>query len=189
MIVNKTEIPGCYEIRPVIFKDERGIFVKTFHQEVFAKNQLATYFAEEYYSFSHHGVLRGLHFQMPPKDHIKLVYCVSGEVIDTVVDLRRGSPTYGKFQIFTLNAEKSNILYIPSGLAHGFYVISENAILVYKTTTVYSPEHDAGILWNSVGIPWPNEKPIISKRDSEFVAFEDFVTPFIYQEGCVDEKQ
>lgn len=183
MQINKTRIPGCYEITPLIFKDERGIFVKTFHQEVFAQNRLETHYAEEYYSSSHQDVLRGLHFQIPPKDHTKLVYCIAGEVIDAVVDLRIGSPTYGEFETFKLNAEKGNMIYIPPGLAHGFYVVSQNAILLYKVTTVYSPEHDSGIHWNSVGIPWPGDDPIISKRDSEFVALSDYVSPFTYQEG------
>lgn len=177
----KTALPGVYIIEPNIFKDERGIFIKTFHENVFKENGLETNFAEEYYSFSRKGVLRGLHFQMPPMDHVKLVYCVSGKVLDVVVDLRVGSPFCGNFEIFELIDEKANMIYIPKGLAHGFYVLSENAIMMYKVTTVYSQEHDTGILWNSVGIHWPDEKPIISKRDSEFIAFKDFKSPFIYQ--------
>jgi len=176
-----SKIPSCFEIIPEVFKDERGTFVKTFHEGVFKKNSLETNFAEEYYSFSCKGVLRGLHFQLPPVEHVKLVYCVSGKVLDAVVDLRVGSPTYGEFETFELSAEKANMIYIPKGLAHGFYVLSESAIMMYKVTTVYSPEHDTGILWNSVGIPWPDEKPIISKRDSEFIAFKDFKSPFVYQ--------
>lgn len=183
MRINQTKIPGCYEITPVLFKDERGVFVKTFHQDIFANNKLETNFAEDYYSFSHQGVLRGLHFQIPPKDHTKLVYCVSGEVIDAVVDLRIGSPTFGEFETFNLNAEKGNMIYIPSGLAHGFYVVSKSAILIYKVTTVYSSEHDTGIYWDSVGIPWPNKSPIVSKRDNKFLALADFVSPFKYLRG------
>ncbi|MFZ3171874.1 MAG: dTDP-4-dehydrorhamnose 3,5-epimerase [Carboxydocellales bacterium] len=178
MIVNQTKIPGCYEINPVVFQDERGVFVKTFHQDIYSNYKLETHFAEEYYSFSHHGVLRGLHFQIPPKDHTKLVYCVTGEVMDVVVDLRIGSPTFGEFEIFRISANKGNMLYIPSGLAHGFYVESENAILIYKVTTVYSQEHDTGIHWSSIGIPWPNKDPIISKRDNEFLALANFASPF-----------
>lgn len=179
--INKTKISGCFEILPKVLKDERGIFIKTFHQDVFKENGLETDFLEEYYSFSYKRVLRGLHFQMPPMDHVKLVYCVSGKVLDVVVDLRVGSPSYGDFEIFKLSDEKANMIYIPKGLAHGFYVLSENTIMIYKVTTIFSPEHDTGILWNSVGVPWPDEKPIISKRDSEFKAFKDFKNPFIYQ--------
>jgi len=175
-----SKIPSCFEIILEVFKDERGSFVKIFHQDVFQEYGLEIYYAEEYYSFSHKGVLRGLHFQLPPMDHVKLVYCVSGKVLDAVVDLRVGSPTYGEFETFELSAEKANMIYIPKGLAHGFYVLSESAIMMYKVTIVYSPEHDRGIRWNSVGIPWPDEKPIISKRDSEFPDFKDFKSPFIY---------
>lgn len=178
--VNHTGIPGCFEVRPKIFKDERGLFVKTFHHELFVANGLETRFAEEYYSFSRQGVLRGMHFQLPPHDHIKLVYCVSGEVVDVVVDLRVGSPTYGKYETIVLSAQNANMLYIPAGLAHGFYVTSESATMMYKVTTVYSPEHDAGILWNSLDIPWPAAHPIVSDRDSGFAPFSDFKSPFSY---------
>jgi dTDP-4-dehydrorhamnose 3,5-epimerase len=178
--IRQTKIPGCLEILPQKLKDKRGFFVKTFHKDMFRKYLLETDFVEEYYSFSYKRVLRGLHFQVPPMDHVKLVYCISGKVLDVVVDLRIGSPTYGEFEMFDLSSEKANMIYIPKGLAHGFYVLSDNAIMVYKVSTFYSPEHDTGILWNSVGIPWPDEKPIISKRDSEFLSFKDFKSPFFY---------
>ncbi|MEG4330952.1 dTDP-4-dehydrorhamnose 3,5-epimerase [Microcoleus sp. AT9_A2] len=180
MEIYETKLPGCYELQPKVFKDHRGTFVKTFHEEVFKKYQLNINFAEEYYSFSHQNVFRGLHFQMPPKDHTKMVYCVQGEVIDAVVDLRVGSPTYGKCETFSLTAEKANIIYIPPGFAHGFYVLSETAIMMYKVSTVYSPEQDTGIHWNSVGVVWPIPNPIVSKRDNEFVALSDFNSPFVY---------
>lgn len=179
--VKPTKIPGCFEITTKIFRDERGLFVKTFHEDVFREYGLETHFAEEYYSFSHKRVLRGLHFQLPPMDHVKLVYCVAGKVLDVVVDLRINSPTYSDFLIFEISSERANMVYVPKGLAHGFYVLSEKAIMMYKVTTVYSPEHDTGILWNSVGIPWPVENPVVSKRDSELVAFKDFKSPFVYQ--------
>jgi dTDP-4-dehydrorhamnose 3,5-epimerase len=176
----ETKIPGCYEFQLNVFKDERGSFVKTFHQDIFSSYQLETNFAEEYYSVSHRNVLRGLHFQLPPQEHTKIAYCVQGQVLDVVVDLRVGSPTYGKFETFDLSAEKANLIYIPPGLAHGFYVISEMAIMMYKVSTVYSSEHDRGILWNSAGIPWPSTNPIVSKRDSSFATLSDFNSPFVY---------
>lgn len=180
MDVRETKIPGCYEIIPFVHGDERGTFVKTFHKGNFEQYNLVTNFAEEYYSVSTKGVLRGLHFQIPSQEHTKVVYCVYGEVMDVVVDLRVGSPTYGEFEIFNLNSSQANMAYIPEGLAHGFYVISDKAILIYKVTTVYSPEHDSGILWNSVGIPWMNKSPIISGRDNSFMKFGDFTSPFYY---------
>ncbi len=180
-LIKNTKIHGCFELIPNVVKDERGSFVKIFHKIVFEKYGLNTNFVEDYYSISYNRVLRGLHFQLPPMDHIKMVYCIDGKVFDVVVDLRVGSPTYGDFEVFELDSEKSNIIYIPKGLAHGFYVLSEKAIMVYKVSTVYSPQHDTGILWNSVDIPWPDENPIISKRDSEFIHFKDFKSPFINQ--------
>ena len=180
MNIRTTTISGLFELLPKVISDERGHFVKTFHQDIFSEHGLATRFAEEYYSFSHNNVLRGLHFQKPPHDHVKMVYCVSGSIIDAVLDLRIGSTTYGSHELFDLSAEKANTLYIPSGLAHGFYVTSDHAIMMYKVTTVYAPEHDAGVLWNSAGINWPSATPIVSKRDAEFVKFTDFTSPFSY---------
>lgn len=183
MQVIPTKIPGCYELQPRVLKDQRGYFVKTFHHDIFAEYGLETNFAEEYYSFSHQRVLRGLHFQLPPYEHTKLVYCVLGEVLDVVVDLRIGSPTVGQFVTFELSVEKANIIYIAPGLAHGFYVNSNSAIMVYKVTTVYSPEHDGGIRWDSVGIPWPDNHPILSERDRGFVPLHEFKSPFVFRHG------
>lgn len=180
--INGTSIPGCYEIFLPVQTDERGNFVKIFHQEVFRDRQLDTHFPEEYYSISHHGVLRGMHFQIPPKDYVKLVCCLAGEIFDAVVDLRVGSPSFGQFATFELSGDKGNILYIPQGLAHGFYVMNEKAIVLYKVSSVYSPEHDTGILWNSIGIPWPDENPILSQRDSTFQTLAEFESPFHYLE-------
>jgi len=173
-----TAIPGCFEIKPRVQEDERGLFVKTFHADAFRERGLAYSFAEEYYSVSHQRVLRGFHFHLPPHNHAKLVYCLAGEVLDAVVDLRRGSSTFGQYELFELTAKKKNILYIPSGLAHGFYVQSGDALMIYKTTTLYSPEHDAGIRWDSVGINWPDKSPIVSERDHKFVRLAEFESPF-----------
>ncbi|MFI5251622.1 MAG: dTDP-4-dehydrorhamnose 3,5-epimerase [Bacteroidota bacterium] len=183
MQINKTTIPDCYEIIPKIFNDERGIFVKTFRTDIFEIANIGMHFVEEYYSISHKRVLRGLHFQTPPKACDKMVYCVSGEVLDVVVDLRIGSPVYGKYETIELNSRKANILHIPAGLAHGFYVLSEKAILIYKTTSLYSPEHDSGIRWNSINFSWPDTNPIISKRDGEFVGLQDFKSPFVFKKN------
>ncbi|HCC31145.1 MAG TPA: dTDP-4-dehydrorhamnose 3,5-epimerase [Marinilabiliales bacterium] len=180
--INNTKLPGCYKIIPAIHKDKRGSFIKTFHQGTFIKKRLNVNFSEEYYTYSKKSVLRGMHFQLPPKDLIKLVYCISGEVMDVVVDLRTGSPTYGKYEIFYLNSKNAPMVYIPKGLAHGFYVLSNNAIMAYKVSTVYSPKHDSGILWNSINIPWPNKKPILSQRDKRFMSFKEFNSPFTYEE-------
>jgi dTDP-4-dehydrorhamnose 3,5-epimerase len=174
-----TPLNGCYEITPNILNDDRGRFVKLFQQPEFAKFGLETNYQEEYYSVSHAGVVRGLHFQRPEMDHAKLVCCVSGEVFDVVVDLRLGSPTYAQSYSIELNAIKANCLYIPKGFAHGFAVTSGQATMIYKVSTVYSPEHDDGILWNSLDINWPITNPILSKRDGGFLPLDKFTSPFI----------
>jgi dTDP-4-dehydrorhamnose 3,5-epimerase len=182
MQFNSTKIPGCYEIFPRTLPDERGKFVKTFSRQLFADLALATDFVEGYYSLSYREVLRGLHFQTPPQDLAKLVYCPAGEVFDAVVDLRVGSPTYGDYLTFTLSDRAANMIYLPPGLAHGFWTMSDQALVMYQVTSPYSPEHDSGILWNSAGIPWPGESPVISSRDRGFVPLAEFASPFRYNE-------
>lgn len=176
-----SRITGCFELQPKVLEDARGRFVKVFHEHAFAAHGLETNFAEEYYSVSHKNVIRGMHFQSPPMDHVKMVYCVQGEVLDVVLDLRLDSPTYGQYDLFELSAAKANSIYIPKGMAHGFCVLSEQAIMVYKVGMVYSPQHDAGVLWDSAGILWPIQKPILSVRDMSFTKFDDFLSPFNYE--------
>ena len=173
-----TPFEGCFEIFPVVRKDNRGSFVKTFNFDAFHELGLETDFKESYYSTSVKNVLRGLHFQTPPADHVKLVYCAVGEVMDVVVDLRKNSPTFGEHQVFYLDSDKGNMVYIPKGLAHGFLTLSEQALMVYNLTTVYAPESDTGILWNSCGIDWKCKKPILSERDKNHPSFENFDSPF-----------
>lgn len=181
MHVSPTPIPGCFEITPNIFTDNRGSFIKTFHRDLFEQQGLEVEWREEYYSTSFKGVLRGLHFQLPPHDHAKLVYCTSGEVLDVVLDLRIGSPAYGTHAMIRLDSIDARMIYIPKGCAHGFYTLSEQATMMYKVSTVYAPAHDSGLLWNSVGIPWPDIDPILSDRDKRFPTFAEFSTnPFKY---------
>jgi len=179
--LRKTKLTGCFEVQPRIFDDDRGRFVKVFHEDEFRKLGLETDFKEEYYSHSKRGVIRGMHFQLPPSEHVKLVYCVQGEVQDVVLDLRKGSPTYGLADSIKLSAEQGNYLYIPKGLAHGFCATSTVATLVYKVSTVYDPQHDSGVLWNSFGVDWPTLEPIISSRDTSFKPLSEFESPFLYE--------
>lgn len=181
MRIERTGIPGCYQLFPLVSKDNRGSFVKTFRRDVFESHGLITEFAEEYYSISRKGVLRGMHFQTPPHDHFKVVYCLAGKVLDAIVDLRVGSPTYLQSETLELNAELGNMLYIAPGMAHGFYTLTDEAIMQYKVTTVYAPEHDGGIRWDSTGIEWPDAAPILSVRDCGFPALDDFKSPFLFQ--------
>ncbi|MBP0015936.1 MAG: dTDP-4-dehydrorhamnose 3,5-epimerase family protein [Cyanobacteria bacterium SBLK] len=177
--LRETSIQGCYEIQPKIKKDERGSFVKTFNQDNFAELNLEISFAEEYYSVSKKNVLRGLHFQIPPHDHVKIVYCALGEIQDVVVDLRIDSPSYGRYEVFTLSSELANMAYLAKGTAHGFLTRSELAIVMYKVTTIYAPAFDRGILWNSLDIPWQEKNPILSERDRSFPPLGDFQSPFV----------
>jgi len=178
MEIIKTKIEGCFELKPKIFKDDRGRLVKTFHHDTFKESGLETDFKEEYYSVSKKGVLRGLHFQLPPHDHVKCITCLSGKIFDVVVDLRKNSATYKQFFSIELDSEKGNMLYIPAGLAHGFYTISEEAIFLNRTTTVYNPNSDTGIKWNSCGISWPNLNPILSEKDEQMMELDSFNSPF-----------
>ena len=163
-----------------MLQDTRGRFIKTFHAERFHEHGLRTDWTEQYYTTSAPGVLRGLHFQRPPHDHAKLVYCIVGQVGDVGVDLRVGSPSYGQYVMLELSAMQGNMLYLPTGLAHGFCTQDEPATLVYNVTTIYNPESDAGIRWDSANIPWPIEKPLLSDRDQGFPGLADFDSPFAY---------
>jgi dTDP-4-dehydrorhamnose 3,5-epimerase len=171
---------GLREITPTTHSDHRGRFVKTLHQAAFKELGIRTDFSEEFYTVSARGTLRGLHFQIPPYDHEKLISCIEGEVLDVVVDLRVGSPIYGQPLALELSEVNSKMLWIPSGFAHGFYVRSDQAILMYKVTTVHSPTHDLGIHWNSIGFRWPTSSPILSDRDSRFPPLSEFNSPFVW---------
>lgn len=181
MKIVPTSIDGCFEIFPRVMEDARGRFVKTYHQDLFANHGLATNFAEQYYSVSHKGVLRGLHFQTPPHDHTKLVYCLTGKVLDAIIDLRVGSPTYGKHEVIELSAANAKMLYISAGMAHGFYALENNTIMQYHVTSVYAPSFDVGIRWDSAGIPWPDAAPVLSDRDAKFAPLAAFMSPFVFE--------
>lgn len=159
-------------------QDKRGDFIKTYHAGFFAELGLPFSVAEEYYSVSRRNVIRGMHFQVPPAEHWKLVYCVRGRVLDVVLDLRRGSPHYGRAGSCELSAANACLLVIPPGVAHGFAAREDESVLVYKTTSVHSPAHDAGVRWDSFGFNWEISAPIVSDRDAAFPAFADFSSPF-----------
>lgn len=181
LTVQRTSLPGCLEIQPRVLHDHRGCFIKTFHWDLFEAHGLNTSWREEYYSVSKKDVLRGLHFQAPPYDHEKLVYCTVGEVKDVVVDLRTESSTYGRHAMFHLKADAANMVYIPKGFAHGFYTLTESATMMYKVSTIYAPDYDGGILWNSANITWPGKTPILSERDRSFPKLQDFSSPFTFK--------
>jgi dTDP-4-dehydrorhamnose 3,5-epimerase len=171
-------LPGVRLLRPIVRRDSRGLFVKTMHRDFFAGHGMATDFAEQYYSVSERNVVRGLHFQIPPHDHYKLVTCIEGEIRDVVVDLRRDSPTYRQHAAIEMSGERGDCVYIPSGLAHGFAVYSARALVLYNVSSVYAPAHDTGIRWDTAGIAWGVEAPLISDRDAGLPPFPGLVTPF-----------
>lgn len=174
----ETTLPGLVLLRPRIFQDQRGTFIKTFHAAAFRNLGLSFEPREEFYSISAPGVLRGMHFQVPPADHTKLVYCASGRVTDVVLDLRRSSTTFGRWHAFELNAMTPELLFIPSGFAHGFVARETAATMVYLTTVEHSPDHDKGIRWDSFGYDWGINNPTLSARDATFPALTEFQSPF-----------
>jgi dTDP-4-dehydrorhamnose 3,5-epimerase len=178
-----TKIEGVklITLKPIL--DQRGWFLKTFHAPSFAAAGICTEFPESFVSMSKRNVLRGMHFQTPPHDHTKLVRCQTGNILDVVLDLRTGSAAYGKHQAFTLDGEKPQCLYIPSGFAHGFLTLSEAAIVEYCTSTVHQQSHDAGIRWDSFGMVWGCEQPILSERDAAHPSFSKFISPFSANAG------
>jgi dTDP-4-dehydrorhamnose 3,5-epimerase len=174
----ETALPGLILLRPRLFQDQRGLFIKTFHAEMFRDLGLAFAPREEFYSVSAAGVLRGMHFQLPPAAHAKLVYCPVGRVTDVVLDLRRSSPAYGQWYACELDAINRDLLFIPAGFAHGFLAHEAGSLMVYQTSEVHSPTHDAGVRWDSFGYPWATPRPILSDRDAGFPALADFHSPF-----------
>ena len=175
----KTEIEGLYLIKPRILGDSRGKFVKTFHADSFKEYGLKYDFKESYYSTSQKNVLRGMHFQTPPKDHEKMVYVTHGAILDVVVDIRKGSVTYGKHVSQTLTAKNGYIFYIPRGCAHGFLSLEDDSNVTYMQTSMYAPNNDGGINPQSIGFDWGIDNPITSDRDLTFDNLEDFNTPFV----------
>ena len=166
-----SEIAEVVIIEPEVFTDERGFFLEFWHSEKFAREGLAVDFVQDNYSMSQMGTLRGLHYQVPPRAQGKLVRVVRGSVFDVAVDLRRSSPTFGQWVGLWLSAESRQSLWIPIGFAHGFYVTTPQADVVYKCTDVYSRSDERVIRWDDpdIGIEWPlleDQEPVLSDKDS-----------------------
>ncbi len=178
MTVDKTDFEGVYIINNFVAEDERGTFVKTFNVQDFINNKLNFEIRESYYSISQKDVIRGMHFQLPPSDHEKLVYVPRGSILDVVVDLRKKSSTYKKFISIELSAENRKSIFIPKGFAHGFKALENNTITVYNVGTEYDTLSDSGISYNSLGFDWDVHDPILSKRDLEFLKLNEFNSPF-----------
>lgn len=177
MKIIPTEIPGLLILEPRVFEDERGFFFESFNQRAFQEaTGLHLTFVQDNHSRSVRSVLRGLHYQLPPKAQGKLVRVVAGEVFDVAVDLRRDSPTFGRWCGDYLSANNKRMLWIPPGFAHGFLVLSDYADFLYKTTDYYAPEYERTILWNDpdLAIDWPlTGTPILSAKDRAATRFRD----------------
>ena len=168
------DIPGAVLIEPTVIPDPRGFFLEVFKASEYAQAGIPTEFVQENHSASTRGVLRGLHYQRAPKSQGKLMRALSGTIFDVIVDMRAGSPTCGKWISAELSAENRHMLYVPPWCAHGFCVVSARAEIVYLVTQEYSPQDEGGLAWNDpyLGISWPVEQPILSRRDNQWGAFE-----------------
>ncbi|MFH2060543.1 MAG: dTDP-4-dehydrorhamnose 3,5-epimerase [Pseudomonadota bacterium] len=169
MKYTRLSIPDVILIEPAVFGDHRGFFMETFRQDVFNEHVTPTIFVQENHSNSSQGILRGLHYQIKHPQG-KIVRVISGKVFDVAVDIRKSSPSFGKWIGTTLSAENKKMLWVPPGFAHGFYVLSNEAEFTYKCTDYYAPEHERSILWNDpdIAIDWPiipGSTPILSEKD------------------------
>lgn len=179
MTIEKTELEGVYIIDNFVAKDERGTFVKTFNKQGFKDIELEFEIRESYFSISQKDVIRGMHFQMPPHDHQKLVYVAQGSIIDVIVDLRVNSKTYKKSISVKLSEENTKSVFIPKGFAHGFKSLEDNTITIYNVSSEYNSNFDAGLSYDSFGFDWKVESPIMSSRDLLFESVNEFKSPFL----------
>jgi len=186
----KTDIAGVMILQPRIFGDERGYFFESFSQRDFEKQVCKTVFVQDNESSSCYGVLRGLHFQKPPHAQSKLVRVVRGRVLDVAVDIRKGSPTFGRHVAVELSGENKRQFFIPRGFAHGFAVLSEEAVFQYKCDNFYAPESEGALAWDDpdLGIAWrlPAEKVILSEKDRHHLRLKDAEWLFDYKENLYE---
>ena len=179
----KLGISDVILIEPKLFSDNRGFFYESFKESEFFSNGITDKFIQENFSHSVKGVIRGLHFQKKPQAQAKLVTVIKGEIFDVAVDIRKNSPTYGKWVGEILSDKNHKSLYIPEGFAHGFCILSEEADVVYKVNNEYSPENERGIIWNdlTINIPWSVKNPIISEKDNQLNPLEKSDSNFTYK--------
>jgi dTDP-4-dehydrorhamnose 3,5-epimerase len=176
MIKRPTSLAGVLLLEATVFTDERGWFSEFFKSSTFAELGLPTGFVQDNFSVSHRGVIRGLHFQIEPFAQGKLVTCIHGAVYDVVVDLRQGSPTFGKSFSVELSEKEALALYVPEGFAHGFQALENDSRVFYKCTNVYSKTHEEGIVYNDprLAIKWPIPSPVVSTKDLELPTLDSW---------------
>jgi dTDP-4-dehydrorhamnose 3,5-epimerase len=178
MIIKESKLPGVYEITPEPHVDERGFFMRTYDKKLLADRSIDREWVQENHSRSEKkGIIRGLHFQLPPYTETKMIRVIKGSIFDVFVDLRAGSPTFGKWGSAELSEENRKLLFIPRGFAHGFCTLTDVSEVVYKVDNYYRPDAECGIIWNDreLGIAWPAERPFLSKKDATLKSFRDFV--------------
>ncbi len=180
MEIITTPLKGLLIIKPDVFEDERGYFFESFNHEKFLKLGLDLHFVQDNESKSKKGVLRGLHFQAPPFEQGKLVRVMRGSVLDVAVDIRRDSPTYGRWESIILSGQNKWMYWIPAGFAHGFVTLEDDTIFFYKCTNVYNKASEGSILWHDgdLNINWGIENPVISEKDKAAPLFRQFNSPF-----------
>lgn len=180
MIIEKTFIEGLLVIKPKVFEDPRGYFFESFSQKTLETAGITEQFVQDNQSLSQKGVLRGLHLQKPPHAQGKLVRVIKGAVLDVAVDIRKGSPTYGKYYSIELNEQNKTMFWIPAGFAHGFLTLENDTIFHYKCTNYYNKESEASVLWNDkdIKVNWNISNPLLSEKDLTGTPLKDFVSPF-----------
>jgi dTDP-4-dehydrorhamnose 3,5-epimerase len=178
----QTDLPGLVLIQAKAFHDPRGYFMELFNADSLKSCGIEEVFLQDNLSYSSKGTLRGLHFQAPPFAQGKLVTVLQGNVLDVVLDIRKGSPTYGQYAAFELSEQNRHMLYVPPGFAHGFSVLSDTALFHYKCTQVYHKSSEGGVLWNdpALHIDWKVQSPIISEKDTLLPALHQLDSPFTY---------
>ena len=177
----KTTLKDARIIKPQVFGDNRGFFLESYSKKKFEKEGIEAEFVQDNHSKSEKkGTLRGLHFQLPPYVQTKLIRVISGKILDVIVDLRRDSETFGKWEAFELSAENFQMLFVPRGFAHGFITLENNTEVLYKADNFYEPDFEGGIAWNDpdLKINWPLENPILSERDAKWPNLKNFDNPF-----------
>ena len=180
----RLSMPDVILVEPRSFSDDRGFFFESFKESDFISNGIDKKFVQDNFSHSVNGVIRGLHFQKAPKAQAKLVTVLKGKIFDVAVDIRKNSPTYGKWVSEILSGDTHNLLYVPEGFAHGFCVISDEADVLYKVSNEYSQEHEHGIIWNDpkLDIQWPIKNPIVSNKDNKLSLLENLDNDFVYRD-------
>lgn len=178
MQFSPTPLSGALTIQLPQSSDARGSFTKTFHESSLAAAGISFSLKESYFSFSKKRVIRGMHFQLPPHQHAKIVFCPQGEILDVILDLRKASPTFGQHFSTVLSGENAMAMYIPEGFAHGFKALTDNALTYYLVSSEYSPAQDTGIHYDSFGMDWNEDNLTLSGRDEGFVKWDAFDSPF-----------